>query len=81
MHYRSNEVVSAEPGPPAPQTPDVPIGIILILGEPQPIVPRAECYLEVSLPDGTRSVTNQVVERDATRESREIEIAYEGIAN
>ena len=71
------EAVSPEVKTPAVRTADVPMGIILILGEPQPIIPRSECYLEVTLPDGTRSVTSQVVERNATGESREIQIAYE----
>jgi len=59
---------------------EVPVGIILVLGTPEPAPPFSSCYIEVSLPDGTKSVREQAVERDDTGEVRAIRIAYERVA-
>ena len=55
-------------------------GIILLVGAPRETAPSSSCYLEVSLPDGSKSVTEQAVERDADGLPQEIRIAYENIA-
>jgi len=55
-------------------------GIVLLLGEPEPVLPSSSCYLEVSFPDGAKSILDQAVERDAAGEPRSIMLAYERIA-
>jgi hypothetical protein len=52
-------------------------GVIVLLGRPKPILPSSSCYLEVSFPDGGKSITDQSVERDAAGRPRAVQIAYE----
>jgi len=52
-------------------------GVIVLLGEPAPALPSSSCYLEVSFPDGAKSVTDRTVERDAAGRPRAVQIAYE----
>jgi hypothetical protein len=59
---------------------EVPVGIILVLGTPEPAPPFSSCYIEVSLPDGTKSIRKQDVQRDADGNPRAIQIAYEHVA-
>jgi len=56
-------------------------GVVLLLGEPEPILPSSYCYLEVSLPDGAKSIVDQTVERDAAGEPRAVQISYQQIAS
>ena len=49
-----------------------PEGVILILGKPDPILPSGSCYVEVSLPDGSRSIVDHAVERDAVGKPRSV---------
>jgi len=62
------------------QAVELPVGIILILGTPEPAPPSSSCYIEVSLPDGTKSIRKQDVQRDADGNPRAIQIAYEHVA-
>jgi len=52
-------------------------GVVLLVGEPRETAPRSSCYLEVSLPDGSKSVTERAVERDADGQPRAVRIAYQ----
>jgi len=56
-------------------------GVILLLGPPEPILPSSRCYLEVSFPDGTKSILDQSVERDAAGEPRVVQLSYQQIAS
>jgi len=55
-------------------------GIILLVGAPRETAPSSSCYLEVSLPDGSKSVLEQAIERDADGQARSIRIACQRIA-
>ena len=77
----------ATPAPPVRETPvDVAArqptigGVVLLVGEPRETAPRSSCYLEVSLPDGSKSVTERAVERDADGQPRTVRIAYQRTA-
>ncbi len=52
-------------------------GVILVLGEPEPVLPSGSYYAEVTLADGTRTVREQTVERDAAGRPQAIRISYE----
>jgi len=54
-------------------------GVILLLGPPEPILPSSRCYLEVSFPDGTKSIVDQSVERDAAGEPRVVQLSYQQV--
>ncbi len=55
-------------------------GIILLLGEARPVLPSSKCYVEVSFPNGVKSILDQSVERDAAGEPRAVQISYQQIA-
>jgi hypothetical protein len=55
-------------------------GVVLLLGEPEPVRPTSSCYLEVSLPNGARSVLERSAEVGAAGAPRVIQISYEHIA-
>jgi hypothetical protein len=91
---RPNEesaLVSAEDTPAAPtdvegprravsRRPGTEYGVILLLGPPEPILPSSRCYLEVSFPDGAKSILDQSVERDAAGEPRVVELSYQQVS-
>ena len=52
---------------------------MLLLGPPEPVVPSSRCYLEVSFPDGTKSILDQSVERDAGGEPRVVQLSYQQV--
>jgi predicted anti-sigma-YlaC factor YlaD len=52
-------------------------GVILLLGQPEPVRPASSCYLEVSLPNGARSVFERVAKPDVAGRPRAISISYE----
>ncbi|UCC68750.1 MAG: zf-HC2 domain-containing protein [Armatimonadota bacterium] len=92
MHGLSEQTSVVEAAGPPPTDETVPFmahrvpaemprfGVILLLGEPQPILPSFSCYLEVSFPDGAKSILDQSVERDAAGEPRVVQISYAQIA-
>jgi len=51
-------------------------GVILVVGEPQPVLLSSSCYLEVSFPSGARLVVDQRVERDALGRPRAAQLSY-----
>jgi len=55
-------------------------GLILVLGRPEPVVPRSEYDVEVVFPDGARSLTQRAVERDASGQPKAILIVCSEIA-
>ena len=55
-------------------------GVILLLGEPKPVLPSSSCYLEVSFPDGAKSILDQSVERDAAGRPRSVQVSYQQVA-
>ena len=61
------------------QTSETEYGVILLLGPPEPILPSSRCYLEVSFPDGTKSILDQSVERDAAGEPRVVQLSYQQV--
>ena len=70
---------TAEPAAPQDAPAEIaqaPGGVILLLGEPEPILPSGSCYLEVTFPDGGKSVTDQSVERDAAGEAKAVQVTY-----
>ena len=72
---------TTEPPMPAPvETASVPVGLLLILGESQPVLPSSYCYLAVTRPDGNSSILSQTVERDAAGEPRVVQIIYQETA-
>jgi hypothetical protein len=78
---RKQEPAPQPAEPAAPQDAPVevaqaPGGVILLLGAPEPILPSGSCYLEVSFPDGSTSVTGQAVERDAAGEPKAVQVTY-----
>jgi hypothetical protein len=71
----------AAPEPAPTEAPKQPYGIILLLGEAEPMLPSSSsCYFEVSFPSGERSILDQTVDRDAAGEPRAIQISYQRIA-
>jgi hypothetical protein len=54
-------------------------GVILVLGRPEPVLPSGSCYVEVKRVDGSRSVAEQSVERDAVGRPQMVRISYEQI--
>lgn len=84
-------VLSAEEMPAAPtdvegprravsRRPGTEYGVILLLGPPEPILPSSRCYLEVSFPDGAKSILDQSVERDAAGEPRVVQLSYQQVS-
>ncbi len=55
-------------------------GVVLLLRRPQPVQPDSSCYLEVSLPNGARSIFEEVANRDVAGTPRGTHISYEYIA-
>jgi hypothetical protein len=51
-------------------------GVILVLGEPEPVLPSSRCYLEVSFPNGAKSVVDERIERDALGRPRASQLSY-----
>jgi hypothetical protein len=51
--------------------------VILVLGRPEPVLPSGSCYIEVTRADGTRTVREQTVERDAAGRPQMVQISYE----
>ena len=70
------EVAEAS-APPAVETASAPDGLLLILGEPQPVLPSSYCYFAVTRPDGNSSILSQTVERDAAGQPRVVHITYD----
>jgi len=64
----------------APEAAESIAGVVLLLGSAEPKLPSSRCYLEVTLPDGSKSVHEENVERDAAGRPRTIQIACEQIA-
>jgi len=52
-------------------------GVILVLGRPAPVQVSGSYYAEVTLADGTKSVVDQAVERDAGGRPQMVRITYE----
>ena len=65
------------PAPPPVDTAGAAVGLILVLGEPQPVLPSSYCYFAVTRPDGNSSILSQTVERDAAGEPHVVQITYE----
>ena len=61
------------------QTSEAEYGVVLLLGQPEPVLPSSYCYLEVSFPDGTKSILDQSVERDAGGEPRVVQLSYQQV--
>ncbi len=55
-------------------------GVVLLLGQPEPVRPASSCYLEVSLPDGARSVFERIAKLEVPGGPRVIQISYEQTA-
>jgi hypothetical protein len=55
-------------------------GVVLLLGRSERARHSSSCYLEVSLPNGARSVFERVAKLEAAGTPRVIEISYEQIA-
>lgn len=55
-------------------------GVILVLGRPEPVLPSGSCRVEVTLADGTKTLAEQSVERDAAGRPQSVTVAYERIA-
>lgn len=62
-----------------PGAPEAPYGVILLLGPPQEPLSPSSCYVEVSMPDGRKSILQQDVEVDATGQPAALRLAYENI--
>ena len=75
------EIVPHEPEVPAPvvtaQESEAPAGLILLIGEPRESPPSSSYHVEISFPDGERSVVERSVERNADNQPQAIRIAYE----
>lgn len=75
------EIVPHEPEVPAPvvtaQESEAPAGLILLIGEPRESPPSSSYHVEISFPDGERSVVERSVERNADNQAQAIRIAYE----
>lgn len=79
-----SRVISAEveePETALARTWEAEYGVVLLLGPPEPILPSSSCYLEVSFPDGRKSVVDQSVERDAAGEPRVVQLSYQQISS
>jgi hypothetical protein len=55
-------------------------GVVLLLGQPKQAQHASSCYLEVSLPDGARSVFERIAKLEAAGAPRVIQISCEKIA-
>jgi anti-sigma factor RsiW len=70
--------VEAAPIIPSLRTePERAAGVVLLLGRPKPAEPASSCYLEVSLPNGTRSVFERIAKPERAGALRVIHISYE----
>jgi len=76
----SPEPVEAETAPGAGGASLPPQGVILLLGDPDRVLPSSSCYLEILFPDGARTISDQAVQRDATGRPRAMQITYSQIA-
>ena len=56
------------------QEPAVRTGLVLVLGDPQETVPHSQYQAEIVRPDGSRSLQQQEVERDASGRPKAIVI-------
>ena len=69
---------AASKAPAERDTPAEPVGgVILVLGRPEPVQVSGSCYVEVTLADGTRTVREQTVERDAAGRPQMVRLSYE----
>jgi hypothetical protein len=57
-----------------------PGGVVLLLGRPEPVRPSPSYYLEISLPNGARSVLQRGATVGAPGAPRVVQISYEHIA-
>jgi hypothetical protein len=71
------EAAAAEP--PEGGTPEIPAGVILVLGAAEEPLSPSSCYVEVSMPDGRKSILQRDVEVDATGQPAALRLAYENI--
>ncbi len=55
-------------------------GVVLLVGKPEPVRTASSCYLEVSLPDGARSVFERTAKLEPPGAPRVIHISYEQTA-
>lgn len=55
-------------------------GVVLLLGRPRPAQAASSCYLEVSLPNGARSVFERIAKLEPAGAPRVIQISYEQTA-
>lgn len=69
-----------EPETALARTSEMEYGVVLLLGPPEPILPSSSCYLEVSFPDGAKSILDQSVERDAAGEPRVVQLSYQQVS-
>jgi len=75
------EALAPEPVEATPETdPNAPIGVILLIGTPRETAPVSSYHVEISFPDGAKSMKEQVVERDAHDRPRAVRIAYDHTA-
>jgi len=75
------EAMAPEPVEATPETdPNAPIGVILLIGTPRETAPVSSYHVEISFPDGAKSMKEQVVERDAHDRPRAVRIAYDHTA-
>ena len=76
--------VAEAPAPqpePIPETaPNAPIGVILLIGTPRETAPVSSYHVEISFPDGAKSMREQVVERDENDRPRAVRIACDHTA-
>jgi hypothetical protein len=75
-HYDNDRRACAAEGGDIP-APQVAGGVILVLGRPAPVRVSGSYYAEVTLADGTKSVVDQAVERDAGGRPQMVRITYE----
>ena len=73
-------VPASIPAPPAvaqaPGTPAVPKGVVLVVGEPQPVLPSFSYFAQVTLPDGETTTLEQTIQRDAGGLPCTVRISY-----
>jgi len=75
----AEEVEAPAPEPAAAEVEEPSGGVILLVGAPQPALPSSRYYVELSFPNGERSLLEQSVERDAVGEPRTVQVTYQQI--
>jgi len=55
-------------------------GVILVVGDPQPVLLSSSCHIEIRFPDGSKSIRDESIERDAVGRPRSVHVVCQELA-